>query len=595
MNGLRLSLTSGRAGVTMLMLLVLACGAPAAFCGEIHDAARDGDLAKVAALIKQNPALVSSKDGTGLLPLHWAAIRGRKDVAELLLTNKADVNAKDNNGVTPLHYAAANGQVDVASLLLASKADVNARDNNGETPLQETAFKGHKNVAELLLSQKADVGSKDKNADTPLHFAAFTGHGDVAALLLARGANINARDSMGQTPLHAAAFGGQRGVADLLLTNNAALDDRDNNGRTPLDLATLEGHKEAMEVLSASHGKPVTSGPAQARAGGLVIPLDIPSTPRSTRTRAEVRRLEGRPDVVVLSFDCAGCLGEMSFTGSAGVLAWNAGAEHIYRAPLRSAPSSMTLNSSEVHAGPDGEILSILRSGSALAPNLLRDWSFESDVNDPLVFRVVSGQGYVYQRGTGNVRSPSGDVISLPGSRAMSQPATSANGAGQPVASAADQSGPYSNYWQRQQVETRDILIRFKGSPVPLRKSDADLTDEQALAKAKDIRQKLLAGADFATLARAESDDLGSAVNGGRLDAFGHGQMVPAFEYAAFTTPVGGISQPVKTPFGYSIIKVESRRFIDVPTEIQTKLNADIANGALGNMKSDSSPQPRKP
>jgi ankyrin repeat protein len=72
---------------------------------EIHDAACEGDLEKVKALLKYKPDLVFSKDRSGSTPLHWAAFRGRKDVAELLLANKADVNAKNSTRATPLNWA----------------------------------------------------------------------------------------------------------------------------------------------------------------------------------------------------------------------------------------------------------------------------------------------------------------------------------------------------------------------------------------------------------------------------------------------------------------------------------------------------------
>jgi hypothetical protein len=142
-----------------------------------------------------------------------------------------------------------------------------------------------------------------------------------------------------------------------------------------------------------------------------------------------------------------------------------------------------------------------------------------------------------------------------------------------------------ADYLQQQQVKARHILIRFKGSPVPLRDREKDLTEVEALAKAKELRQKALNGADFAMLAKAESDDLASAANGGNLGTIGHGQNVQTFEQAAFNTPVGGISEPVKTQFGYSIIKIESRHFIDVPPEIERKLNADIASKVLDERK----------
>lgn len=144
-----------RAATALIMLVALAWTSPA-FCDKIHDAAGNGDLGKVKALLKDNPDLVFSKDKSGRTPLDWAAASGHKEVVELLLANKANVNANDNHGVTPLHMAAGNGHKDVAEALLANKADVNARDNYGWTPLGEASLKSHKekkgrkDVAELL-------------------------------------------------------------------------------------------------------------------------------------------------------------------------------------------------------------------------------------------------------------------------------------------------------------------------------------------------------------------------------------------------------------------------------------------------------------
>ena len=138
------------------------------------------------------------------------------------------------------------------------------------------------------------------------------------------------------------------------------------------------------------------------------------------------------------------------------------------------------------------------------------------------------------------------------------------------------------------QVKARHILIRSKGSPVPLKKDAKELTDEEALAKAKEIRKKLVDGADFAELAKAESDDAGSGANGGDLGTFGHGRMVPAFEEVAFKIPVGEISEPVKSQFGYHIIKVETRQektFTEVRPEIERKLDADAVKKAMDDLR----------
>ena len=71
-----------------------------------YEAAREGDLEQVKALLKDNPDLVFCKDSYGMSPLHWAASSGRKNVAEFLLANKAQIDSRDNIGQTPLHLAA---------------------------------------------------------------------------------------------------------------------------------------------------------------------------------------------------------------------------------------------------------------------------------------------------------------------------------------------------------------------------------------------------------------------------------------------------------------------------------------------------------
>ena len=83
---------SSRIAITLLAWVAMAWSRPI-FCGEIHDAAGVGDLAKVQVLLKSNPDLVFSKDQQGATPLHFAAASDHQDVAELLLANHADVNA----------------------------------------------------------------------------------------------------------------------------------------------------------------------------------------------------------------------------------------------------------------------------------------------------------------------------------------------------------------------------------------------------------------------------------------------------------------------------------------------------------------------
>ena len=129
-------------------------------------------------------------------------------------------------------------------------------------------------------------------------------------------------------------------------------------------------------------------------------------------------------------------------------------------------------------------------------------------------------------------------------------------------------------------VRARHILIRAAGAPVPVRPGQKDLSDADALAKAKDLRAKIQAGADFAELAKTESDDTGSGANGGELGFFGHGQMVPTFEETAFKLNPGDLSEPVRSPFGYHLIQTEEKQtktFDEVKAEIEPKLAPDLA------------------
>jgi len=77
---------------------------------------------------------------------------------------------------------------------------------------------------------------------------------------------------------------------------------------------------------------------------------------------------------------------------------------------------------------------------------------------------------------------------------------------------------------------------------------------------AREVKQKLDEGGDFAQLAAQYSIDTGSSMYGGDLGYFGRGEMVEEFEDAAFSMKVGEISDPVKTMYGYHIIKVTGRK-----------------------------------
>jgi peptidyl-prolyl cis-trans isomerase D len=118
------------------------------------------------------------------------------------------------------------------------------------------------------------------------------------------------------------------------------------------------------------------------------------------------------------------------------------------------------------------------------------------------------------------------------------------------------------------------ILVKVDPSATPE-------VDAAARAKAQSLVQQLRGGADFAALARANSEDPSSASNGGDMNWVEMGQTVPPFEKAIFSVPLNTISDPVRSQeYGYHIVKVTERRPEAVRTldEVRAELSGRVAN-----------------
>ena len=109
-----------------------------------------------------------------------------------------------------------------------------------------------------------------------------------------------------------------------------------------------------------------------------------------------------------------------------------------------------------------------------------------------------------------------------------------------------------------EQVNVRHILVKTP-LPGPDGKTDPKGVEE-ARKKAEDLLKQVKAGADFAELARKNSEDPGSAKNGGSLGWIGKGRTVPEFEKTAFALPKGGTSDLVQSSYGFHIIHVDDKQ-----------------------------------
>ncbi|MBN2455841.1 MAG: peptidylprolyl isomerase [Sedimentisphaerales bacterium] len=119
-----------------------------------------------------------------------------------------------------------------------------------------------------------------------------------------------------------------------------------------------------------------------------------------------------------------------------------------------------------------------------------------------------------------------------------------------------------------EQVRASHILIKTDVLSEP----NSDPNETKAKAKAEELLKQIKQGADFAELAKANSD-CPSAKRGGDLGLFARGRMVPAFEKTAFELEIGQVSDIVETQFGYHIIKVTDRKEASAESFEQAKDN----------------------
>jgi cytohesin len=218
---------------------------------QLFDAARDGEIEKIKALIADG-ADVNCEVWEGCTPLHIAVIRNRKNAVELLIANGADVNVKSeessliedmlsSTASTPLQIAALKGYSEITELLLSKGADVNAKADNGNTALHYALFAGHKSVVELLLANGADRSLKDRDGRTALESAMKRSSEEIAKLLVTEDTLIT---------IHLAAFIGDLAKLEALIDAGTAPDANDKDGVKPLHYAAMGGQKAAAELLT---------------------------------------------------------------------------------------------------------------------------------------------------------------------------------------------------------------------------------------------------------------------------------------------------------------------------------------------------------
>ncbi len=174
--------------LTIVFLLLSAFIIPVN-AGEIHKAARAGDLAKIKLLLEKEPGLVNEKTGTGNTPLFFAVFGGHSEVVDFLISKGAEVSDKNNAGENVLHYAAYSGSVKLLKFFLDKGLDINSADIFGEIPLHKAAAANKLPAVKLMIENNADINAGNSGGKTPYQLASTPEHKELTEYLIAKGAD----------------------------------------------------------------------------------------------------------------------------------------------------------------------------------------------------------------------------------------------------------------------------------------------------------------------------------------------------------------------------------------------------------------------
>ena len=240
------------------VLVCAAAGAAAQAEPAIVDAAMNGDLKSVRALVGQVDVDAAQPDG--MTALHWAVERRDHAMIDVLLGAGAKHELTNRTGASPLYLAATNGDAAAIARLLDAGGDANAvLTAEGETVLMLASHTGNAETVKLLLDRGAAPNTQQVRGQTALMWAAAEGHADVVELLLAGGADPalastastkqERRPPGGMTALLFASRQGQIEAARALLDGGADIDQAGADNTSALLVAVVNGHYDLASLL----------------------------------------------------------------------------------------------------------------------------------------------------------------------------------------------------------------------------------------------------------------------------------------------------------------------------------------------------------
>jgi ankyrin repeat protein len=227
--------------------------------GTIYSDTIIGNVSGVTSHI-ENGVNINATDGSGMNPLHWAALRGHSSVVKLLLDHGCDIDALNNGLNTALLIAAAKGYDHIVRLLLEKGTDVTVRNLKDRDVLFMATLYGHSskglsNILNVLHFNHVDFDQVDSSGATPLHECALRNLPRPIHFLVHGGADVNAKHGRtGVTPLQLACTLENPNVETVrsLLDNGAHPNWKDSSGQSAFTMMLTAQTPVTSHVIQSS-------------------------------------------------------------------------------------------------------------------------------------------------------------------------------------------------------------------------------------------------------------------------------------------------------------------------------------------------------
>ncbi|XP_014742508.1 PREDICTED: ankyrin repeat domain-containing protein 55 [Sturnus vulgaris] len=221
----------------------------------VYQAAANGDVNTLTAVIREDPSILESCDREGCTPLMHAVSGRQVDTVKLLLKMGANINTQDACGRTSLSLATYLGWLEGCVSLLRNGAKQNIPDKNGRLPLHAATAEPDVRLLSLLLQQSnlSEINHQDNEGMTSLHWAAFHNRPQHTQTLLHKGADPTLVDKDFKTALHWAVQSGNRILCSIILDHwqgPSIINYDDENGKTCMHIAAAAGYSDIISDLA---------------------------------------------------------------------------------------------------------------------------------------------------------------------------------------------------------------------------------------------------------------------------------------------------------------------------------------------------------